>query len=1065
MKKALKFLLSVFVALTLIQNYSSDKPVTKVIAEGTYPMACGNYEVSWVNDNGTFSEISCHNDLGSALNTMFNYGIDAVVRHPASKSPTKIIAMVSGLVASYSYRRGSNVTQTGDVVKRVADSTVTITQYESSGEETYVTSHREMIYQQTASYNPSNGTGKIGVNLTGFDGFINLDQVDLIPMKFVTRGLSIQLGGNNDGTPWESPFWVNPKQSYYEVVQNGNYKDLVYHVWSYWANSSRVPQDYSQTIGPAEDWMTVGSKYYTNNMHHLYSDPYFQNKVMNNGQHAAYYNYYEMLPLRSQTNISGQTLDAFLAQRYSADSSKMYGTGSIFTSNQESYGVNALLVYCLGLLESAWGTSKYAKEYNNLFGWNAVDSDPDKAEYFDSIEKCIKEQMGINLRGYMDVQNWRFFGYHFGNKGAGFNVKYASDPYWGLKVAALAYSIDKFAAGYNGDLIDYGTYDLGLINQVNASVKRYSDANSSTLFNASFSQSNYMKDYSIIIQSNNQGWIGFPTPNGVRADGSLVLHGKGFENYDWNNSVGYLRNDQITPLGIIEAEGNKPVGDFVQKITELSLNGSKLTIKGYAYQPGLYVQNVEQLTHQLVIEDADGNKQMYNLTQAEYTDQNYKAAGFAESEIPLDLLLTDVGTYKLYIRTIHDTYDETKPLSDITLPETGSELLFDYVFENQNGGVTVTKKAHVIQEYFNTLVQRFTLSEEGKLSIKGIAFVEGRHQGSPEQISHQLLVSRVDSDEVIKTFDLTSYVGDEGDPNLNLGYNHTQLGFDYSYGYYKGDVDISDLPDGDYSFTIKTISDGKEFTRKLYGLSNMKDSGVLTLSNGKFGELKRQYEFSNRFELAIRNYKIELPEGKQPLPRIRESYQYLSKIAFSENDENLIIKGAGFIWNGDFSAEQHPKYTLYLIHKETGKIHSYQVDGLTALTEGDYSWDMTEEKGGNYDYSHIWYEFAVPMLELEDGNFELKLMVETDSYVDLLDLKSRASIKLPSVDSEKKFKATRNTKNKYKIEFELKGWYVEPISLESENLNDNEEAGNPTDSPEETNVPKPTVEASETPNG
>ena len=155
-----------------------------------------------------------------------------------------------------------------------------------------------------------------------------------------------------------------------------------------------------------------------------------------------------------------------------------------------------------------------------------------------------------------------------------------------------------------------------------------------------------MKDYSIIIQSNNQGWIGFPTPNGVRADGSLVLHGKGFENYDWNNSVGYLRNDQITPLGIIEAEGNKPVGDFVQKITELSLNGSKLTIKGYAYQPGLYVQNVEQLTHQLVIEDADGNKQMYNLTQAEYTDQNYKAAGFAESEIPLDLLLTDVGTYK-----------------------------------------------------------------------------------------------------------------------------------------------------------------------------------------------------------------------------------------------------------------------------------------------------------------------------------------------------------------------------------------------------------------------------------
>lgn len=1056
MRKSLKFLLSLFMAVSLVQSYSSEETVVKLAAAGTYPMACSNYEVSWVQDNGTFSEISCHNDLGSALNTMFNYGIDAVVRHSASKSPTKIIAMVSGLVASYSYRRGTNVEQKDGSIKRVADSTVTITQYESSGEDTYVTSHREMIYQQTASYNPSNGTGKIGVNLTGFDGFINLDQVDLIPMKFVTRGLSIQLGGNNDGTPWESPFWVKPKQSYYEVVQNGNYKDIVYHAWSYWAGSTQNPQDYSQTIGPAEEWMPVGAVYYTNDMHHLYSDRYFQNPVTNNGQHATYYNYYEMLPLRSRSNISGQTLDAFLAQRYNAGNSKMYGAGNIFTSYQETYGVNALLVYSLGLLESAWGTSKYAMENNNLFGWNAVDSDPDKAEIFKSIDDCIKQHMALNLRGYMDVTNWRFFGTHVGNKGAGFNVKYASDPYWGLKIAALAYSIDKFAAGYNGSLIDYGHYDLGVVNQLNTSVKRYADQNSATLFNVSYSQSTYLKDFSVIMQSNSQGWVGFPSPNGIRADGSLILHQKeSYDVYDWNNSVGYLRSEQVSPLGFVEEAGNKPVGDFEQKITELSLNGSKLTIKGYAYQPGLYVQNLDQLTHQLVIEDSKGNKQLYNLSQAEYSDGNYKAAGFSESDIPLNLLLTEVGTYKLSIRTIHETYDETKVLSDVDLPETGSELLFDYIFEKQDNGIVVTKKAHVVAEYYNTLIQKFLLNENGTLSVKGIAFVEGRHQGTPEQISHQLLVTKVDTDEVVKTFDLTSYTGEENDPNLNLGYNHIQLGFDYSYGYYKGDLDISDLPDGDYSFIIKTMSDGKEFTRKMYGLSSMKDSGVLLLNNGKYGELKRQYEFSNRYELAIRNYKIELPEGKQPLPRIRESYQYLSKVALSDNNENMIVKGAGFIWNGDFSAEQHPKYTLYLINKGTGKIHSYQTEGITALTGGDYSWDMTEEKGGTYDYSHIWYEFEIPMVDLEDGNYELKLMIETDSYVDLLDLKSRASIKLPVLEGEKSFTATRNIKNKYKVELQLKGWYVEPVSEEPEEMN-TEESETTTDQNLETPVPEPT---------
>lgn len=85
MRKGLKFLLSLFMAVSLVQSYSSEETVVKLVAAGTYPMACSNYEVSWVQDNGTFSEISCHNDLGSALNTMFNYGIDAVVRHSASK--------------------------------------------------------------------------------------------------------------------------------------------------------------------------------------------------------------------------------------------------------------------------------------------------------------------------------------------------------------------------------------------------------------------------------------------------------------------------------------------------------------------------------------------------------------------------------------------------------------------------------------------------------------------------------------------------------------------------------------------------------------------------------------------------------------------------------------------------------------------------------------------------------------------------------------------------------------------------------------------------------------------
>lgn len=1030
--KKLKTLLSILMAVTLIQRISPASAAIEIKADETYPMGCGNYEVAYVTDSGTFSTIGCYNDFNQAKNEMYARGNDAVVRHPASLSPTKIIAMSSGVAASYSYRRGS-----GSSSERTADVTMIIKQFETTTtneKETYVTSHREMNYTGTFSYDPATGRGRIGVNLTGFAGYANLDQVDLIPTKFLSNNLRILLGGNNDGSPWEAPFWVRPRQSYYEVVQNGSYKEIVYHCWSYWAKSE-TPQDYSQTIGPAESWMNAGDVYYTSDMHALYTDRYFQNQVLVNGSPAQYYNYYEFLPLRSKSSLNGDVLNAFLNSRgYTEDAtsylnlksnqSKMVNSGWYFVNAQETYGVNALLTFCMGLLESGWGRSQIAINKNNLFGWNAVDSNPGgSADSYSSIQSAIEQHMAYNLRGYMDINDVRFFGTHLGNKGSGFNVKYASDPYWGLKIAALAYQIDKYASGNNGTLTEYGKVELGVISQYNAAVKQSPDAASPTLYTTAYGTT-YQNDFTVIIQNESNGWIQIPTANGIRADGSLVPHrNNGYEAYDWNRSLGYLPSSQITKLSAQKEEGNTPEGDFQQKVTALTMTDQGLSLSGYAYQPGIYAEEAGSLTHQLVITGPDGSEQTVSLDQNAYADDShYAAAGFTASNIPLTLLLQQNGTYSLAIRTIHATYTETHPISGVTVPQPVSDLLHDYVFADDGTGLTLSRQDRVIEEQYNTLLKSLTLTEEGKLNIKGTAFVEGRHQGSADQIQHQLIVTDLNTGEQVRTFDLISYTGDEGDPNLNEGYNHLELGYDYSYGYYKGELDISDLPVSEYSFTIRTVADGKEFSRRLYGLSSMADSGVVKMNNGLYGELKKQYEFSNRYELAIRNADIELPSGKQPLPRLRESYQYLSRVVLNEEEATLTLKGAAYIWNGDFSAEQHPRFTLVLIHRESGETFSASCDGLTALTGGDYSWDITEEKGGQSDYSHAWYEITVPLQQLKDGEYEFRLMIETDSYVDLLDYKSKSSLTLPSLEGDKTLTVSRNTANKNRIEMTLSGW-------------------------------------------
>ena len=60
--------------------------------------------------------------------------------------------------------------------------------------------------------------------------------------------------------------------------------------------------------------------------------------------------------------------------------------------------------------------------------------------------------------GYTDpLDDWRYFGSHVGNKGSGMNVRYASDPFWGEKIAGWYYRFDST----NG-LKDYNYYTIGI---------------------------------------------------------------------------------------------------------------------------------------------------------------------------------------------------------------------------------------------------------------------------------------------------------------------------------------------------------------------------------------------------------------------------------------------------------------------------------------------------------------------------------------------------------------------------------------------------------------------------
>lgn len=60
-----------------------------------------------------------------------------------------------------------------------------------------------------------------------------------------------------------------------------------------------------------------------------------------------------------------------------------------FLNAEAKYGVNALFMIAHAAIESAWGTSYYARTRNNLFGFNAVDSNPNNASSYTSQAAAV----------------------------------------------------------------------------------------------------------------------------------------------------------------------------------------------------------------------------------------------------------------------------------------------------------------------------------------------------------------------------------------------------------------------------------------------------------------------------------------------------------------------------------------------------------------------------------------------------------------------------------------------------------------------------------------------------
>lgn len=433
---------------------------------------------------------------------------------------------------------------------------------------TYITDGHELFYY-SAKKNSSTQS-YVSVGISGVKAYVSSSQLTLVPRTLLS-GLYKSASSSTKKYPI----------SYYSVNGDG---DLV-HTYGIlqkdndnakFESGEYVKRSYTYVVGKAPSFMTTDDTYYSMDQVTYYTSAYLSSSY----KVGTYYSYFQFLPYRTKSSYSASEFNTRMSNYGSKSILKK--NGSALISAQNTNGINALLELSFANLESAYGTSGYATSRNNLFGIDAVDTNPDNADYFKSAADCINEHSyRILSKGYFDTKtDSRYFGTCPGNKKIGVTVKYASDPYHGAKIGGIAYVQDKLMGSK-----DYLKYTIGMTKTA-CYVYAKPSTSSTKYYRMGTKGGSTPVGMTVAIIGESGDFYKVQTDEGVK-DGKTHYSNK----YDFAKSVGYIKKSDLTVISKGTGKNDYSITSTTTKPAKLKDLGKINTLafypaRSYGFTPG-----------------------------------------------------------------------------------------------------------------------------------------------------------------------------------------------------------------------------------------------------------------------------------------------------------------------------------------------------------------------------------------------------------------------------------------------------------------------------------------------
>ena len=354
---------------------------------------------------------------------------------------------------------------------------------------------------------------------------------------------------------------------------------------------------------------------------------------------------------------------------------------------------------------------------------------------------------------------------------------------------------------------------------------------------------------------------------------------------------------------------------------------------------------------------------------------------------------TKVGTYKVVYKVTDSNNKTTTKEIKVTVVKKQEVIIDDLNLTDYE-----EKEAIFYFDYLKEV--------EKELQIKGYNVIRGINNNLTTEITYILEFESLSTGDVYRQ--KINRITDKNEITRPVNSNDQQ---DYTYSWFKGNINIKDIPDGDYRVYIISASETGVYSKSLI-CNKVLRTQAASFEKDKFVTTRNNYlDEEMALEFVIRSEKIATKTASS-------TYNMYNQYRTLEwKDNKLHIKGTSYSYGMNLAASATVERKIIFENTTTYQKYSFN---LGSITNGLYQAGTT--LGDNLAKDRAWFDSSIDLSSLPKGTYAIYISTSSNitDFNELNEVLGKDLSKITATINNKNYSFTVQKESRYRIELNVK---------------------------------------------